>query len=294
MKACDIRIRDPFVVPENGKYYLFGTTDENAWAGKADSFLCYASKDLDEWEGPFPAFKPAESFWADENFWAPEVHKYGNRYYMFASFKKEGVCRGSQILTADTITGPYEPLTDKPFTPSDWECLDATLYVEDGVPWAVFSHEWTQIGDGQFCRVQLTPDLTATVGEPEVLLTASQAGWTRSTDDRQRGERNYVTDGCYLYKTATGSLVLLWSSFSKGGYTIGQAVSYNGIAGPFVHREEPLFAKDGGHGMVFRTSDGRLVLTIHTPNTTPLERPVFFEIYEQGDILTLGMPLKRV
>ena len=31
MKFCDINIRDPFVLVENGRYYLYGTRGETAW-----------------------------------------------------------------------------------------------------------------------------------------------------------------------------------------------------------------------------------------------------------------------
>lgn len=45
--------------------------------------------------------------------------------------------------------------------------------------------------------------------------------------------------------------------------------------------------KDAGHGMVFRTFEGRLMATVHTPNRTPDERPVFFEVEERGGTLAL-------
>ena len=52
------------------------------------------------------------------------------------------------------------------------------------------------------------------------------------------------------------------------------------VTGPWHQAAEPLWAKDGGHGMIFRTFDGRLLVTFHIPNTTPKERPFFVEIEE--------------
>ena len=52
------------------------------------------------------------------------------------------------------------------------------------------------------------------------------------------------------------------------------------ITGPWYQAAEPLWAKDGGHGMIFRGFDGRLFVTFHSPNTTPKERPIFVEIEE--------------
>ncbi len=107
LTKADIQIRDPFVLPieESGLYYLYGSTDKDIWKGKATGFDVYRSKDLENWEGPFPAFRPPADFWSDTNYWAPEVHIYKGRYYMFATFKAEGVCRGTQILVADDPLG---------------------------------------------------------------------------------------------------------------------------------------------------------------------------------------------
>jgi arabinan endo-1,5-alpha-L-arabinosidase len=90
-----IQIRDPFVLPveRERKYYLYGTTDPNCWHGPATGFDAYVSDDLENWLGPIEAFRPSYDFWADQNFWAPEVHFYDNRYFMLASFKADGVCR---------------------------------------------------------------------------------------------------------------------------------------------------------------------------------------------------------
>ena len=34
MKFCDINIRDPFILPYNGKYYMYGTRGNNTWERK--------------------------------------------------------------------------------------------------------------------------------------------------------------------------------------------------------------------------------------------------------------------
>ncbi len=76
---------------------------------------------------------------------------------------------------------------------------------------------------------------------------------------------------------------MLWSSHGADGYAIGIARSATGqITGPWVHESEPLFGKDGGHGMLFTTFDGEFMLTIHRPNHTPDERPVFLPITEEN------------
>ena len=126
MKRTDINIRDPYVLVEDGVFYLYGTRGKTCW-GKADGFDVYTSRDLETWEGPFVCFHNDGSFWADRNYWAPEVHPWQGKYYMFASFKSEDRHRGTATLRADTPLGPVLPLSDGPVTPNDWECLDGTF-----------------------------------------------------------------------------------------------------------------------------------------------------------------------
>lgn len=284
LKNTDIHIRDPFVLPirAEGQYYLYGTTGAQAWTNSASGFDYYTSPDLQNWEGPFPAFRPPSGFWADRNFWAPEVHAYRGRYYLFASFKAEGVCRGTQILAADGPQGPFLPISDGPVTPRDWECLDGTLFVDaSGRPWMVFCHEWVQVGDGEICALRLSDDLESAIERPHRLFRASEAPWAKEINSK--GRKGYVTDGPSLYRLASGGLIMLWSSFGMGGYTVGVARSTSDeILGPWQQVPEPLYAGDGGHCMVFRTFDDRLWLAFHRPNQSPDERPQFVPLRESG------------
>ena len=281
MKCSDINIRDPFVLVHDGTYYLYGTRGATCW-GPATGFDVYVSQDMESWTGPHVCFENDGTFWADRNYWAPEVHAWQGKFYMFASFKNEELCRGTAILCADTPMGPFHPHSDGRVTPPDWECLDGTFYVSKaGKPYMVFCHEWVQAGDGEVCAMPLTDDLTAAAGEPRVLFHASDAPWCRMMH-HSSGVDGCVTDGPFLWRTEDGTLECLWASFSETGYTEGVAVSDNGdIDGNFI-QAEPLFKEDGGHGMVFRTLDGQLYLTLHSPNKHLEERPCFHPLKEEN------------
>lgn len=277
MKLTDIVIRDPFVlrVEEEHCYYLFGSTVTTPGTPLAEpGFHCYRSTDLENWEGPIPAFQPDRNFWATQDFWSPEVHRYQGEYYMFASFKSPERRRGTQILRAEHPAGPYRPISEYPVTPAAWECLDGTLFVdESGKPWIVFCHEWVQIKDGTICAMPLTTDLTAAAGEPVMLFHASDAPWVR---ELQGHSKCFVTDGPFLYPVR-GELRMLWSSMGEKGYAMGFAVSESGrITGPWRQAPMPIFREDGGHGMRFVTFEGAPMLTVHQPNTQFCEHPVFF------------------
>lgn len=284
MTREQIQIRDPFVFVEKDVYYLFGTTDRDPW-NQGVGFQCYRSRDLVHFDGPYPAFTPPKDFWADRNFWAPEVHRYRGAYYMFASFFRKGMHRGTQILKADRVIGPYEPLTDKPYTPADWDCLDGTFYQKDGKIYSVFVHEWLQIKDGSMELVELSPDLTHAVTPPRTLFHGSDAPWVRPVNHQ---EGLFVTDGPFLWDMQDGRLAMLWSSGGEAGYALGVAYSAGSIEGPWIQEDRPLFTGDGGHGMIFRRMDGKLALAIHCPNQTPNERPRFFEVQEIAGKLRLA------
>ncbi len=277
MTTSEIRIRDPFIVPDKTtqSYYLFGTTDADPWEGKGEGFLVYQSKDLENWHQPSYAFKPPIDFWADKHFWAPEVHYHQGAWYMLASFKSDDRCRGVHIMKADSVTGPYIPISANPVTPENWECLDGTLYIDrNEKPWIVFSHEWTQIRNGAICCAPLSDDLSHIIDKPQDLFHAADAPWVVSgTGDVVIGEgNNYVTDGPFLFRTSDNKLQMIWSSFSVNGYAIGIAESESGeITGPWLHHSTPLL-DIGGHGMIFETFEKETYLSLHSPNTNGDER----------------------
>jgi hypothetical protein len=279
----DIQIRDPFVVQESGRYHLFGSTDTDIWKADGTGFDRYESVgSLTEFAGPFPAFRPPKDFWAQKNFWAPEVYCYAGAAYMFATFKPLSGRRGTAVLKAESVTSPFIPHSEGPVTPAEWECLDGTLFVDTGgQAWMVFCHEWQQTGDGEICALALDSDLRRAIAAPVLLFRASEAPWTGELAGRAPG--SYVTDGPFLYTTACGDLVMLWSSFTKDGrYAVGLAQSQTGtVCGPWKQSAVPLPIADGGHAMLFLSLEGQLYLTFHAPNQTPLERAQFVALDEE-------------
>jgi arabinan endo-1,5-alpha-L-arabinosidase len=277
----EIQIRDPFVVTVPGEraYYLFGSTDPDIWSGPGLGFDCYRSLDLSEWDGPVAAFRPPSDFWSPGCYWAPEVHRFGDDWFMLATFAGADGHRGTQVLRAAHPQGPYEPWSDGAVTPAEWQCLDGTLHVDETGAWLVFCHEWVQCGDGEICAVRLADDVRSTIGDVTLLFRASEATWTSDT---------LVTDGPFLHRTADGALLMLWSSMGARGYAMGLARSATGsVLGPWRQDDAPLWSEDGGHGMVFRALDGQLYLTLHTPNESPRERALFVPLVETGGDLRL-------
>ena len=275
MKLKDIYIRDPFVLVDGGKYYLYGSTDPQTWKGKADSFKVYVSDDLIDFEEKI-IFENNDDFWANEQFWAPEVHKYKGKYYLFTAFSVDGTKRECQILSSDSPVGPFKPYGGKLF-PNDSSNLDATFFVDDdGKRYTVYCREWTDIKDGEMVLCELDENLKV-IGKDKVLFKASDAPWTIDME----GPGCYVTDGPYIRKNKQGKYVMLWSSHGKDGYAMGMAIA-DRIDGDWVQIEKPLISANGGHGMIFEDK-GKLFVTYHMPNNPHMLERAHFEEIEEVD-----------
>lgn len=296
VKLYDMHWRDNCILADkaSGYYYMVGP------GGK--SVLSYRSKDLINWEKPTEIFTIPEGFWGGKpinSIWAPELHFYKGKYTLFLTIDtrdkfeeqwpnwRPRVTRGSQILVGDSPTGPFKAFQDHSTLPVDMMTLDATLWEEDGVPYIVYAHEWVQISNGTIEYMQLKPDLSETVGEPHLMFRGSDGPWATISET----EGCFVTDGPYLKISKAGKLMMIWTSFRKGIYTMGVAYSESGkLAGPWIQQEEPVYDKDGGHGMLFETFHGKLMTVLHSPNNRN-SRPHIFELEDSGDHLRIKREL---
>ncbi len=295
MNRGDINIRDPYVLVDDGKYYLYGTRSETCW-GPANGFDCYVSSDLKEFEGPIEIFNRSEDFFATEKFWAPECYRRGDDYYFVTTLGGDGIKTGIYVLKSDCPVGPFE-LYSKRLTPEDWTCIDGTLYFEDDRVYMFFSHSFEDAfcggnADGDFCIVELSADLSCALGEPKKLFSAKDLSWAKPVPFAKAefgldGDC-YFSDGPNLLKVED-KLYMIMSSWSVAGYAVGVAISESGkAAGPWRFLDTPLYPENGGHGMFFKDLNGNLVFTLHFPNDKYKERPHFWKVLVQGEQLVLG------
>lgn len=288
-KTEDIFIRDPCILVYGNKYFMYGTG-----AATKAGYGCYVSEDLENWAGPVNVFEAdsAENFDGIGDYWAPECYYYEGNFYIFATYKSGTTQhRGVSIMKSESPLGPFTEITDGHITPHEWDAIDGTLYIDkNGEPWMIFVHEWTSMPDGvgDMSYAKLSEDLTRFTTEPVRMFKADDPFWTNS----------HVTDGPCPYRTKDGSLIMLWSNnIPTAGYSVGIARSSNGeIDGEWSHDLFPLYTKgkyhalDGGHGMIFETPDGRLMLSIHSPNSSTEENmthAIFLELEDTGSTVTI-------
>lgn len=299
----DIRCGDPFIYadPTDSTYYMYST-------GSEGRVLSRASKDLENWGEPFEVMRFTDEHWAGSNAasWAAEMHYYKGKYWLFTTshtdYALENIPgrgdiphRATQIYVSDSPRGPFRDFTsNKPHTPWEWPALDGTLWVEDGVPYMVFCHEWLQIEDGTMEAVRLPDDLGVPQEKPFTLFKGSDAKWASETPDSDGSKRTvFVTDGPWLFRTQTGRLGMLWSTYGPKGYAITVAYSESGsVKGPWIQEDKPLFDDNGGHGMLFRSFDGQLKISFHrwsddADKSKEIRYPVIRDVDDSGDKLVL-------
>lgn len=295
-----IVMSDPFVFADDATqtYYMTGTGG-----------MMWKSRDLKLWDGPFRVAETDPDSWMGPhpNIWAAELHKYKGKYYYFATFTNPAVKidtvkgnvierRASHVLVADRAEGPYRPMADPMYLPADQPTLDATLWVDrDGKPYMIFCHEWLQNWNGTVEKIQLKDDLSGTIeGTRRLLFRAFDSPWSKEKMEDGSIGPNKVTDGPFVFKTQTGRLGMLWTSWVYDVYTQGVAYSESGtLDGPWIQQSDPITPPNFGHGMLFRTFDGRLFLSCHSHssvNGRTVRRPKFFPIDDSGDELRIVWP----
>jgi hypothetical protein len=264
--------------------------------------MVYRSPNLKDWAEPVQVFSAnaQDEPWARHGAWAPEVHRYGSHWYLFTTLHDEdqrlpvpdqgAYClpvplanyrRSTIVAIADALTGPFTMLRpEAPNLPPELMTLDGTLFIDDdGAPWMVYANEWLQRIDGTIEAYPLTADLSTVAGQPLLLFRGSEAHWL--TRDMPAGVPHqivpYVTDGPQLYRAPGGALVCLWSTYEKnrastdgtlsGDYVQTYAIADSGrLEGPW-RQGEPLVRQDSGHGMLFETFEGQLMMVLHRPFT---------------------------
>lgn len=296
-----IELSDPFVLADakTKLYYMTGT------GGKL-----WKSKDLNYWDGPYEVAKPDPNSWMGPNpmIWAAEIHPYKGRYYYFATFTNRKLKiasangdslerRASHVLVSNNPDGPFLPMADSTYLPANKSTLDATFWIENNKPYMIYCHEWVQNQNGTVEEIEMKPDLSGTLGIGTILFRASDAPWSRENTKDGSMQPNKVTDGPYLFRTNTGRLGMIWTSWIYDVYTQGIAYSQSGtLGGPWLQEAKPITPPNFGHGMIFKTFEGKTVMSLHSHVDIKGHYhrvPHFFEVDISGDKLVVRKQLMQ-
>lgn len=298
----DLSMSDPYIYADEATqtYYLTNSGGRQ-----------YRSKDLVNWEGQYNIVDLSGTWCEKAGFAAAaEIHKIGDKYYYAGTYSDHSEIiqaiprrynvphNQTYLLRSDSPEGPFVPFSIEPgydYQPHDWDCIDGTLYEENGKIYMIFVHEWTQLIDGTMDYIELSPDLTYTVSKkPVTLFRASECpacGEMNGLGEATFGLKmpGWVTDGPQMFRTQTGKLGMLWSTWGKERYLQAVCYSESGtIDGPWIQEEEPFLANNSGHGMLFRTFEGKLIYVVHHVENNGPRKPQYWTVDDSGDKLVLG------
>ncbi len=288
LKTEEIRIRDPFIVLHNDIYYLYRSFDNAIWVFKSTNLI--------EWKEPTKVYEIPENSWAQRDLWAPEVHLYKGKFYMFLSLLGKNGLRGTEISVSDTPDGFFTPISNRPATPPHKSCIDGSLIIDSGKPYMVYSHDWPDnfledrgVYMGQICAIELTEDLKSPVGESFLLFNSDECPYSAAAAAHTQWEGGvvlrYGSDAPFVQRLSDGKLFLTWSPIPDNNYVVIGAIADN-IRGPWKHCEKPVFDNNGGHAMFFTDKDGNRKMCLHAPECEPNERALILSVEEkEGEIV---------
>lgn len=288
IRTEELRVRDPYIVVYHNHYYMY-KSDGN-------SIYVHKSTDLKNWDDGTVVYTLSSDSWGCQDLWAPEVHYYKEKYYMFLSLLGKSGLRGTEISVADTPDGIFTPITNQPATPVDRSCIDGSLYVEKGTPYIVYSADWPHNYNpeqdsyiGEIWAMPLTEDLKASAGEPFMLFKSNEAPCSKEPQECEwegKQIRRYGSDAPFILPLSDGTLYLTWSPYPKDTYIVAAAISESkSIRGEWTHLSKPLFQQHGGHAMFFDALDGTRKMCIHQPECPPYERAQFLTVVEENRAL---------
>jgi beta-xylosidase len=273
----EVKFGDPFILDNgDGTYYMYGTG-----GGAVDGFSTYSSADLVDWKYEGQVYHGnTDSSWNEKWFWAPEVYKRQDKYYMFFSAQwkvnpteeEENFKIG--VAVSDLPTGPFVDMKNGPLFDPGYPVIDGNVFVDsDGknylyysracykhpvrsevADWARVKGWYTEIEESWVYGIELKPDFSDVIGDPVLVLrppvsmSDQQAEWESRSVTSQEINRRW-TEGSFTFKKEDTYYIMYSANYYAGGdYAVGYATS-NHPLGPYTKAaNNPVLQKNVDQG----------------------------------------------
>lgn len=272
-----VEFGDPYILDnEDGTYYMYGTG-----SGAKDGFVTYSSTNLVDWTLEKQVYTGnTESSWNVANFWAPEVYKMKDKYYLFfsADWKNNPTNELENfkigVAVSDSPTGPFVDLKDEPLFDPGYPIIDANVFKDDNgkyylyysracyknpvesdiATWAKEEGLYDEIEESWVYGVELQPDFKGVIGEPVLLLSPPKsmddvnAEWeSRSITSKEVNRR--WTEGSFTFKHKdTYYMMYSANHFAGENYAVGYATASHPL-GPYTKAaNNPVLQKNTSTG----------------------------------------------
>ncbi|MBF9252864.1 glycoside hydrolase family 43 protein [Pontibacter sp. 172403-2] len=259
-----IALADPTIFYNKGTYYLYGTVG----SGADEGFLVYTSGDMKTWEGPKGvkdgfALKKGDVF-GDKGFWAPQVFKYKNKFYM-AYTANEHIA----IAQSDSPLGPFTQNIKEPLA-APVKQIDPFVFIDDDGKKYLYH---VRLTDGNRVFVaEMTDEFSAIKSETLKEVLSAKEPWENTANAEWP-----VSEGPSILKHK-GLYYLVYSAndFRNPDYAVGYAVSKSPMGPWQKYKGNPVLSRKDigvngtGHGDFVRDGNGDLYYVFHThqSNTT--------------------------
>lgn len=264
-------IGDPAILKHGGKYYMYATSMHET------GYFSWESEDLVDWRAGSIVYTHSkqDEQWASGDFWAPEVVEYNGMFYMVFTAKKHNNETAVSIASSDSPSGPFTDIHVDIFK-EEGSFIDGSLFIDDNnTPYIYYVRDnRDNIVNGrhvsQIYGVELSKDLTETVGDPQLLLEPNQSWETQNVDvDILEGPFMLKHEGnYYLMYTANA----FWDPF----YAVGYAVSDNPLGTFNKNENNPILSNDlengvsgPGHNTVTVGLDDETYYIVYHVHTNP-------------------------
>lgn len=253
---------DPTVFFEKGTYYLYGTNDE----APDNGIKVFTSTDRKIWYNPPSvsdgmALRKQESF-GTAGFWAPQVFKYGGKYYM-------AYVANEQIAVA-SATSPLGPFYAKDPIVFNQKNIDPFVFTDEDNKKYLFHVDITN--GNKIYVAEMNDDFSAVDLATRTLCITATDPWETIKDKVTEGPTVLKHNGLYY-------LIYSANNYVSQNYAVGYATSKS-IYGPWIkYSGNPILSmqntgKPGtGHGDIFYDESGQMYYVFHTHNSGTTTTP---------------------
>ena len=288
---------DPGVFKDtDGTYYMYVT---------GNGYPAFSSKDLVNWKYEKKVFTGNNRKWATTGFWAPEVFKFNNKYYLTYSGAVDGsIPKRIGLAVSDFPLGPFVDLSDQPFYIQNEArgTIDSHFFVDEDnriylYYTCVLDNEYfpgTSKNRSEIWVVEVASNLSTTIGNPQMLTFPVQA-WEFNPNSS-----NYWNEGVHILKHSNIYYLMFSANcYCNSDYAVGYATSYAPM-GPFTkYSGNPILTAKGvagvsgtGHNTVVMSPDDTEMFCIYHSHFD-LKNPGGTQTYPSNIPSALSEPKKE-
>jgi GH43 family beta-xylosidase len=248
---------DPYILQYDGTYYIYGT-------GGSDGIRTYSSTDLVNWSAAKGATNGyalhKNNVWGTRNFWAPEVYRLNNKFYMFYTANER-----LSMATSDYPIGPFStPAENQKAYHANIGEIDCHMFVDDDGTKYLYFVRFN--ADNHIEVAKLSDDMT----------TVDDSTITKCIEVSRSWElvHSRVAEGPFVLKHK-GYYYLTYSAnhYESQSYAVGYAYSKSPM-GPWTKADDsPILIGDmsnisgTGHHSFFYSPSGALYIVYHSHKT---------------------------